>query len=1215
MTALVVPIDVAALCVGQPDVAAAAEGLAAGADFSQLPYAASGMRHNPGPYVSAQALAPGAPFEGQVPLAGGVHLHWALPDGLTHGTQSDGSVPVHFPSVPNRWLVTRVVARADGSAPDLESWVVESDRLSLAPVAVAGPQQPTVPVAAWPGQNFRYVGQAFPLAGWQEQAGVERLTPLTALGYGEPTFAAHYPNCCTVFGFHDPVADLSGYDPATCTLSYHVAGWYGDPAADPLAGGRVKSGDNRYHWSFTAGAAPASTVCSGVVDGIAWNPDTRYLGEAPASITAALASSTPEALSALLAATLAKSDPQLTGTEQTLNALQFGLLSNKGTIDQLAAFEEAVHTAGFGSLQGGLLWTVAPKAGGAGAEEVTLPDPVAADLNELNTLQMQLDGLALELQAMQSQLFVDWYKYLLVEYDPEHVPSDLVTQLGTIQAYLATEASAIAALGGPSGTMAGVQAQVTTKAKAIEAELDPSLELSSAQAAPRYYQPGDPVLVVAGADVRPTTRYGGDGASSPDGHLRCRLDGELVTAVGLAAGAVPGSDAVQVTGAELPALAGAPAALLQALLADAILLAPSLQPVVARAAAATGGSTNPAVLDFAATVNALGAAAKAFVAGGATAPATYTGSAPDQILVAGWDGTPWLPILLQYELELTPVQYLEPGTGAYPPGFVNDQFELTSGGVELEFTGTSVQQQVQQYSGTVVLTPSATVDLAGEISRYVKSTGSDKEELEDVVKALRELPLLSQGLSGTGQAMLMRELTLQMPVADPFASIVTQTFVTKVAGAIGGENAVAPMPEESFNPIRAGVLSVTRLRLVDAFGRFKDYTTPDVVVANGLAPPPSLPAAAGQAFLPPRITQPARLRFRWLSSSDDQVETNSHPATSPILGWVVPNHLDESLAIYDAAGTPMGEIGLSGDGKSSLFTPAAGGRFPLGTPIEQVFAGANQHLADFAAGVYDGGDATFLAPFFATIREALAFALPASFAEDAGTSVLLGQPLVLARASLGLDLYGPAATDESWASFAASLAANSPPGDSGLGGVRFPVELGALSQLDDTLVGYWIDTGAGSAGFRDFYSPAAAGAAGGVGPPEQTTLTLTPSFGAGDTTTVTVLMDPRGSVHATSGILPVKSIDIPRDQYGAALAAISATFAIRPLLSGANTGAPAAVQPKVAAGQWAWVQVAGGQWAAQPLTGQPPAQAALDYSPQQLIEGWLALQPAPNPNP
>src|SRR5205814_2146006 len=36
----------------------------------------------------------------------GIHLHWALPDALTHGGQADTG-QFAFPLVPNRWLIAR----------------------------------------------------------------------------------------------------------------------------------------------------------------------------------------------------------------------------------------------------------------------------------------------------------------------------------------------------------------------------------------------------------------------------------------------------------------------------------------------------------------------------------------------------------------------------------------------------------------------------------------------------------------------------------------------------------------------------------------------------------------------------------------------------------------------------------------------------------------------------------------------------------------------------------------------------------------------------------------------------------------------------------------------------------------------------------------------------------------------------------------------------
>jgi hypothetical protein len=53
---------------------------------------------------------------------------------------------------------------------------------------------------------------------------------LTAVGHGEPTFAAFYPNCHSVFGFYDSELTAKSGEGR-----YYLFGWYSDPAQDYLA--------------------------------------------------------------------------------------------------------------------------------------------------------------------------------------------------------------------------------------------------------------------------------------------------------------------------------------------------------------------------------------------------------------------------------------------------------------------------------------------------------------------------------------------------------------------------------------------------------------------------------------------------------------------------------------------------------------------------------------------------------------------------------------------------------------------------------------------------------------------------------------------------------------------------------------------------------------------------------------------------------------------
>ncbi|HEX2094723.1 MAG TPA: hypothetical protein VHG28_20130 [Longimicrobiaceae bacterium] len=1219
---LIVPIRVSALCVSPLDVNTA-HGQAPMADFARLPYASDGAVHNRGPYVSTRVLASSGPFEGAVSLPAGIHLHWTLPAGLSNAVQAESGGAIAFPAVPNRWLVERIVVTTSSGASTVSSWVVESDRLSTTPTAPPGLAQPTVPVGATPGQNFRYLGQAFPAQGWAEAEGVERLSPLTAVGYGEPAFAAYYPNCCTVFGFYDALEDLSGYDPSGQTLTYYVQGWYSDPTADPLGSGQVLPGENPYGWTWTEGAPPTQTLCTGVIDEVGWDPTITYLGAAPAPLTAALAASPQEALSALMAGALAVAHPDqdFSNTEALLNALQFGLLSRPLTPDSLEEFEELVHAAGFGSLPGGTLWSVvAADDGGDGGEggEATLPAGQGAQLDQLNVLQLRLDDLRREVAARRHQVFVDWYKYLVTAYQPLLAPPALRTRLTDVRRYLEAEMAEIGAISAPGGAADLLQAEVDAASAALAAALDPSLRLAGDGVAPRFRRPGDPVLVLSGADVVPRGRP--DPAGESGGLLRCRTNHELVSYVTLAAGAIPGSEAAGVGSGEMGEPYAAPLGFtvetFQGAVSDAYFWTIGLQPAIAQLISRGGGSNNPARMDFAGTVALLQAAAAAFVEGEPTGAVTYTGVAPAPRSAGSWSGTPWLPLLLQYDVSFGPLQPILPSTdpAPYGPDFILDGFGFDADSIDLVYHGTPPQAR-QGYTGTAVLSAGAATDLAGSLRRWMEGTGSDDPRVAEALAAVATMPLLAQGMSGMGEEMLMRRQTLQMAVADPLAPRPVQPFVAAVAAAVADQSSLSPLPQVGFNPVRAGTLAVERLRLVDTFGQFRDYESPGVVVARGLAPPPGLDLPAGTAFLPPRVVQPSRLLFRWLSTAGTS-ESTPAPATSPVFGWVLPNYLDRALDLYSADGSPLGALGLSADGESVLWSVAPGGAWPLGTSMDEVMAGQDPNLAAFAGALWSGG-ATYFAPFFEAVREALAFALPERFREDVGTAILLGQPLVLARATLTLSLAGPAATDESWTSFAAAVLGGDDEQraawDGGLTRVRFPVKLGAPAQLGDTLVGFWTSAD-GATDWTTFYAPAAAGSNGPVAPPGDDTVMLTPRAESAPDVTVTLLLDPRGQVHATTGILPVGTLSIPPSQYADALRSLAVAFAAGPVLSGSNLPAGedapppmSLVRPRVASGEWTWVTVAGGAWASTTLADAPSAAGTLSYSPQHVSDGWMVL--------
>jgi len=163
------------------------------ADWGALPYS-DGTRDHHADTANLSESVVARPFEdGRAELRAGIHLHWSLPAALTRGVHTrDGA---RFPLVPNRWLVRRSRGAA---APALDAmWVVESDYLhpegmpnAYGAVAVPVKTDP----AAGRRQPFRFQGRVVPLARWQPDSQATYLDQLTAVGHGEPWFAAFYLN-------------------------------------------------------------------------------------------------------------------------------------------------------------------------------------------------------------------------------------------------------------------------------------------------------------------------------------------------------------------------------------------------------------------------------------------------------------------------------------------------------------------------------------------------------------------------------------------------------------------------------------------------------------------------------------------------------------------------------------------------------------------------------------------------------------------------------------------------------------------------------------------------------------------------------------------------------------------------------------------------------------------------------------------------------------
>lgn len=1141
-----------------------------------------------------------------------------------------------LPPVPNRWLVLRT----GGGGP--KTWVVESDRLTTPNddgTAPAGAGPAAVPgmfsndfvntngnVPAIP-DTFQYLGLSTLAQRWQEHCAPGDqtliLAPLTAVGSGVVDFAAFYPNCQGVFGFCDTTADES------TAYVYTIIGWFADPTNDPAA-----SAYSVTPWSAmsvsdrTSGRFPSlgwQVPADDTIDGSVYTAQISVTGtgctarkynDPMDSVQVAVGNTAGEALAAYLGDP-SKDDtlPWGLSSQTVLDAAQAGVLRRVMEADGPAVVEETLHGQAFQAQSVGFRWVaspVAPTQPGLSPKQPTplpvLTVDVETALSALNAAQLQFDRTQAYLTAHRRLLFTDWCRNLHLATDESVVQqsdnpnSDTSNsngggvKIGALAATLAslqegTPAWAVQAAGmgnGDNQYMLGYWAAkalylaYAAAAQALRNMTGGDRYTLVRRAAPRFYQPNDPAVLFLDQE-------GGSLTTSPADSLK------TVT--------VQSGDHETWLVCSVLTAGGSPSAGL-----------PDAWP--------DGPSSNCV----------------------ATVQSSIT---PVQ------GAQSWRPISLTWEAQCYP--YPEAGSivdtpyGSgnysvtnYPSSFLIDNFQLDAAGVDLIAKPTaSPGDSPGLYHGRVVLSDHATTTLRARILQLAgQDPNSPPESLKpemlpgalgqgevaklliqayasaqscvtlaqvldcfnDQLLKLRRIPQTSLFDPGYNNADWMSDSNPD-PIWDPDS----QSFYLQV----GRQHAASPQLEEScrYSPIRAGRCELTTLWLVDSFGQSRKWS----LGTDNVYFPPTLPKMTAKAqdapafFLPPRLAQPGRLLFRWVAGDGSGVESVGDASTSPICGWVMLNRVDESLMFFAKSGALLGWVPTT-DGPAVCWPPNQAFPPADGSLLTQVIQQA-QASGDAARKMYDD------------IATALLTIEPRAHRQHWASSVLFSRPLALACATLQLEVLGGPAPHQGYEWLATTPITDDgvPPTDPycpvqadntvtpaspflqretcKFEEVTFPVRLGDVSMDDDGLVAYWtLATDNSIASSYCLVDPATG---------DEPTLPMTVDPAAAPTS-VLLLLDPRAPVHAVSGILPTKIIDIPPEMFTAAVKNMELLFTVGPVLSpGTSSDPPLLPLPTEIRGTWSWTE--SGTTTGTPMSGQIDDRAHLSPEPPVLRSGWLSL--------
>src|SRR6185369_9616036 len=156
-------------------------------------------------------------------------------------------------------------------------------------------------------------------------------------------------------------------------------------------------------------------------------------------------------------------------------------------------------------------------------------------------------------------------------------------------------------------------------------------------------------------------------------------------------------------------------------------------------------------------------------------------------------------------------------------------------------------------------------------------------------------------------------------------------------------------------------------------------------------------------------------------------------------------------------------------------------------------------------------------------------------AASRNNTILVGRPLALVNATIGLELFGKAWTDPH-----KPVVQTQGTGSAVLDALSVPVNLGDLHNVEDGLIGYF------KSGAYDRIVvpqlPEKITASDYIGDSKQAV-----QVGFGPPVKLTLLMDPWGSVQAACGIVPAKTINLANAELDETVAQMETSFRVGPV--------------------------------------------------------------------
>jgi len=425
-------------------------------------------------------------------------------------------------------------------------------------------------------------------------------------------------------------------------------------------------------------------------------------------------------------------------------------------------------------------------------------------------------------------------------------------------------------------------------------------------------------------------------------------------------------------------------------------------------------------------------------------------------------------------------------------------------------------------------------------------------------------------------------------------------------------------------PTRAGLVKITRMELIDSYGQVrridpdgltleKDGELPEINVGLSVQ---NLADDPGLLVLRPRLPHPSRLDFRLLANNDDSLSAtsgnsealSSELVQSPICGFLLPDHIEWAMEVFDSHGDACGQLrvarrdwSLGGIQKGRLVWEAKpGDQGPTGGRPNS----GNHHLDAVLNALIERGEIDEQEGDLANAGEGVLSALlraidttywhadPFGKGGPSHPAFYMGRPVAVVRAVMRLQVEGGLpAMSEAQRKHA------------------YQVRLGAVERRVDGLLGYFLDND-----YSRFHTVFPIDESGEPEPANDQSIDH--DFLIFDSTVdvfpetdvhLTLLMNPQSALHITSGFLPQKQITLLREHWDTPVNKIAPTFKVGPVLvDPANIRMPIESANPVMDWEWLHRETPSDVFSSQIKPSD--SLAGMPNGTMKAFEGWIKLR-------